>query len=198
MNRIAGRIHAFTADLAFNLVVNKLFGTCLIPRNLRWIPMRLAGMDTNRSKIGPGSYFGTRKIVIGYGAMVGPESYLDGAAPIVLEPRSVLGPRTMIITGGHHIEGPEQRMGGLDAQGVVVGAGAWLCANVTVLPGVKIGAGCVVAAGSVVSRDLEPNGLYAGFPARRVKELPVDITPADLAGVIAQASVPQQPAAAAA
>ncbi len=171
MNRLVASIRGFSADLAFNLVVNKLFGTSLIPRNLRWAFFRLAGVDAGPSKIGPGTYFGTRRIVIRKGAMVGPESYLDGAASIILESGAVLGPRTMIITGGHAIAGSDQRMGDLDARSVVIGAGAWLCANVTVLPGVSVGAGAVVSAGSVVSRDLAPNGLYAGSPARRVKEL---------------------------
>lgn len=49
--------------------------------------------------------------------------------------------------------------------------GCWLGANVTVLPGVTIGKGTVVGAGSVVVRDLEPNSLYVGNPARKVKDL---------------------------
>jgi maltose O-acetyltransferase len=40
-----------------------------------------------------------------------------------------------------------------------------------VLPGVTIGAGCAVAAGAVVTADCEPDGLYAGVPARRVRDL---------------------------
>jgi acetyltransferase-like isoleucine patch superfamily enzyme len=42
---------------------------------------------------------------------------------------------------------------------------------VVVLPGVEIGAGCVIAAGSVVVKNTEPDGLYAGVPATRKKEL---------------------------
>ncbi|WP_372495087.1 acyltransferase [Nocardioides pinisoli] len=50
--------------------------------------------------------------------------------------------------------------------------GAWIGAAVTVLPGVTIGPGCVVAAGSVVTADCQANGLYAGVPARRIRDLP--------------------------
>jgi maltose O-acetyltransferase len=40
-----------------------------------------------------------------------------------------------------------------------------------VLDGVTIGAGCVIAAGAVVTRDCEPDGLYAGVPAVRKRDL---------------------------
>jgi acetyltransferase-like isoleucine patch superfamily enzyme len=40
-----------------------------------------------------------------------------------------------------------------------------------IMPGVEVGPGCVVAAGAVVIKDCEPNGLYAGVPAKRVRDL---------------------------
>jgi acetyltransferase-like isoleucine patch superfamily enzyme len=50
----------------------------------------------------------------------------------------------------------------------------WIASRVTVLPGVSIGDGSVVAAGAVVSRDVAPNTLVAGVPAKFVRALPVD------------------------
>jgi len=55
---------------------------------------------------------------------------------------------------------------------VSVEDGAWIAARVTVLPGVTIGRGSVVAAGAVVTRDVPPNCLVAGVPARVLRELP--------------------------
>ena len=40
--------------------------------------------------------------------------------------------------------------------------------NVTILPNVKIGQNCIIGAGSTVTKDLEPNGVYAGTPAKRI------------------------------
>ncbi|PZU62885.1 DapH/DapD/GlmU-related protein [Sphingobium sp.] len=51
--------------------------------------------------------------------------------------------------------------------------GCWIGLGVTILPGIVIGEGCVIAAGSVVNKNCEKNGLYAGVPAKRVKDLPV-------------------------
>lgn len=48
---------------------------------------------------------------------------------------------------------------------IVIGAGCWLCAGVIVIPGVKLGRRCIVAAGAVVTRDTPANVLVAGVPA---------------------------------
>jgi acetyltransferase-like isoleucine patch superfamily enzyme len=53
--------------------------------------------------------------------------------------------------------------------GIVVGDGAWLGYRVTVLQGVNIGAGAVIAAGSVVVHDIPDNAIAAGVPARVIK-----------------------------
>lgn len=51
-----------------------------------------------------------------------------------------------------------------------LGPYSWVCARATVNPGVKVGAGAILALGSIATRDLEPLGIYAGVPARKVKE----------------------------
>ncbi len=52
-----------------------------------------------------------------------------------------------------------------------IGEGAWVGAGAMLLPGVTIGPGCVIAAGAVVSSDCEPDGLYGGVPAERIRYL---------------------------
>jgi len=55
----------------------------------------------------------------------------------------------------------------------VIGDNVWLGGNVTVLPGVTVGTGSVIAAHSVVTRDIPPNSLAAGSPARVIRTLNV-------------------------
>lgn len=57
------------------------------------------------------------------------------------------------------------------AKPVRVGDGCWICANVTILPGVTIGEGCVIGAGSVVARSIPPHSFAAGNPCRVIRTL---------------------------
>jgi putative colanic acid biosynthesis acetyltransferase WcaF len=51
-----------------------------------------------------------------------------------------------------------------------LGAYSWICARAAVNPGVNVGEGAILALGSVATKDLEPFGIYAGIPARKIKE----------------------------
>lgn len=60
------------------------------------------------------------------------------------------------------------------AKPVVIGDGCWICANVTILPGVTIGENCVIGAGSVVTRSIPANSFAAGNPCRVIRTLTKD------------------------
>ena len=51
-----------------------------------------------------------------------------------------------------------------------LGAYSWVCARAIVSPGVNLGNGAILGLGSIATRDLEPFGVYAGVPAKKVKE----------------------------
>ncbi len=53
--------------------------------------------------------------------------------------------------------------------GIVIGDGVWLGANSVILPGVRIGDGAIVAAGAIVTKDVEPFAIVAGSPARVIR-----------------------------
>jgi acetyltransferase-like isoleucine patch superfamily enzyme len=129
----------------------------------------------NSSYLAAGTIIGSDKIVIGEHVGVNIQCHLDGAAAVILEDNVRMGSRVTVLTGTHDIE-PEVLRRDLSkktiSKPVRIGRGSWICSNVTILPGVNIGEGCVVAAGSVVVKDLPPNGLYAGVAARLVRTLP--------------------------
>lgn len=112
------------------------------------------------------------RLVTGEWVYVNAESLLDSSGGLVLEERVAIGPHVCIVTTTHALGPPGERSGRRIHRPVRIGRGSWLGARVTVLPGVTIGAGCIVGAGAVVNRDLAPNGLYVGNPARRVRDLP--------------------------
>lgn len=85
----------------------------------------------------------------------------------------VIGQRCFLIGGGnYHVENPEgliREQEILDDGGVEVETNVWLGAHVTVLGGVKIGQGSIGAAGSVISKSVEPFSVCMGVPARVVR-----------------------------
>lgn len=65
----------------------------------------------------------------------------------------------------------KQRAGKSYAAKIVIEDGCWIGARTTIMPGVKIKKGCVIGSDSLVLTDTEPNGLYAGHPAKRIRTL---------------------------
>lgn len=80
-----------------------------------------------------------------------------------------IGPEACILTLGHEPESKDFSDKGGD---VVIGDKVWIACRAVVLPGVEIGEGAVVGAGSVVSQDVEPYTVVAGNPAKFVKPRP--------------------------
>lgn len=76
---------------------------------------------------------------------------------------------TMILTKGHDIDSPDF---GPKGDGVVIGDHAWICANVLILPGVRIGRGAVVLSGSVVTKDVPDLAVVGGNPAQFIRARP--------------------------
>jgi len=94
----------------------------------------------------------------------------DKEYAVVIEDRVAIGHEVMILTETHTIGSPSRRAGRVHALPVHIGAGSWLGARCTILPGVRVGPGAVVAAGAVVTRDVPANTLVAGVPARGLRE----------------------------
>jgi maltose O-acetyltransferase len=82
-----------------------------------------------------------------------------------------IGPNVQLLTPTHPVE-PEPRRAKWEAAApITIGDNVWLGGGVIVCPGVTIGANTVVGAGAVVTRDLPPNVVAVGNPARVVKQL---------------------------
>lgn len=112
---------------------------------------------------------------IGNGSLInrGAFIYQNGLpeARIKLGDNVFLAPNISLICVSHKIGDSKMRAGDTFAGLIEIKDGSWLGEGVKVMPGVTIEKGCVIASGSIVTKDTEPNGLYAGVPARRIKDL---------------------------
>ena len=86
--------------------------------------------------------------------------------------RTLVGYRAQIISANHKIpEGRKKIFGsGHEKKKVLIGPDVWIGANSMILPGVKIGEGAVIAAGSVVTNNVEPYTIVGGVPAKEIKK----------------------------
>lgn len=73
------------------------------------------------------------------------------------------------ITDSHEVGMPEKRCGSNYDKNIIVEDGCWVGVGAIILPGVTIHKGCIIAAGSVVTKSCEENCLYAGNPASKKK-----------------------------
>ena len=82
----------------------------------------------------------------------------------------MIGPNVSIITTGHPME-PSRRRAFVVAKPIVIERNVWIAAGATIIGGVTVGENSVVAAGSVVTRDVPPNTLVGGNPARVIRSI---------------------------
>lgn len=90
--------------------------------------------------------------------------------------RTLFGPSVSLYPATHPLSA-ETRNGTKGPEfgaPITIGEDCWLCGNVIVLAGVTIGNGSVVGAGSVVTKDVPPNCVVAGSPARIIRRLKPD------------------------
>ena len=91
-------------------------------------------------------------------------------AEIRIGDNCLIGPDVGIYTAGHRLE-PEGRIADVYGLPITIGNDVWIGGHSTILPGVTIGDGAVIAAGSVVIKNVPPHFLVAGNPAIFKKQI---------------------------
>jgi len=166
------------ARFGFFTLAMVLYRLALFPQ-LRAPWLRLLGARIGRGTVLHDVRFfnlyrrGLAGLEIGEECFVGDECLLDLAEGVRLERQVTLAERVLILTHTNvgYRDHPLQACFPAMAAPVVVEAGSFLGANVTVLPGVRVGAESFVAAGSVVTADVPPRTLVAGVPARPLRTI---------------------------
>lgn len=157
-------------------IVNVLASNNLVPNKLRYKLYSLVFKSNIRnSEIRSGCFFNSEHVSIGKDSFVNNfcqfhASYLPEGSILIGE-KCFIAMNVTFIAVSHVLGDSKHRAGANIYNSISVGNGCWIGANTTILPGVSIGEGVVIAAGSVVIEDCEPNSLYAGNPAVKKKDL---------------------------
>ena len=112
-----------------------------------------------------------KDIHLGKDIFINAHCYLMDGANITIGNNVFIGPYTGFYTSTHPLDYKRRNAGLEKALPIKVGDNCWLGANVSVMPGVTIGNGCVIAAGSVVTKDVSDNTMVAGVPAKIIKKI---------------------------
>lgn len=105
------------------------------------------------------------KLEIGDGSIVGIKNIIDARAGIYIGKNVNLSHEVNLWTMQHDVN--DLFFSNVSGS-IYISDYAWIGNRVIILPGVKIGKGAVIAAGSIVTKDVEDFSIYAGVPARRI------------------------------
>lgn len=117
---------------------------------------------------------GSGDIEIGEHCYINANSVIYSGAGVKFGNYVLLGPGCVVAPANHafgRVDLPIRHQGFMPSRGgVVIEDDVWVGANCALLDGAHIGTGAVIAAGAVVSRPVEPYGIYGGVPARKIGE----------------------------
>ena len=120
-----------------------------------------------------------RNILVGEGSFINVNAVFVDTCPIRIGARTLVGPNCSFYSGSHPVD-PALRNGLLGPEWgkpITIGDDCWIGGDVTVLPGVHIGRGSTIGAGSVVTKDVPAFQVAAGNPARLIRKIMTAMDP---------------------
>lgn len=163
---VAARVVAMDLCFQYNQLSPKEFGKRneILKQLLKEVPEGLTILSPFVCDYGS-------NIHLGKNVFVNVNSYFMDGAPITVGDNVFIGPFCGFYTATHPLDYKNRNIGLEKALPIKIGDNCWFGANVSVMPGVTIGSGCVIAAGSVVTKDVPDNSMVAGVPAKVMKTI---------------------------
>jgi virginiamycin A acetyltransferase len=177
-------VHRRTGVLAIPFFRQTMTALEITPRNRRFHRLWLALFDLKprgtQILVSRGSNLSAARVRIERGARINGPCVAKGRGDLVIGAYCAIGYDVKFITSNHTMSGLnlnvalQRRLGvrgGIDEQrqGVTVGANAWIGDNAILLPGVEVGVGAIIGAGTVVTRSVPAFGICVGNPGRVIR-----------------------------
>lgn len=108
------------------------------------------------------------KLEMGDDVSINRNCVINAGGGVTIGSGTLIGPNVTIYSQNHSYKEKtiEIRLQGYERKAVIIGTDVWIASNAILLPGVIIGNGCVIAAGSVVTHSMPPYTIVAGVPAK--------------------------------
>jgi len=162
---ISGMIKKIYIFLINNIYVGTKFW-----REKRFLMRRLGHEVGEGTKI-VGPVFCTGKLVVGKNCWIGKNITVNGNATVVIGDNCDVAPEVTFQTGGHEIGERNRRAGKGWNKNIIVGDGCWIGGRCTILGGVHIDEGSLIAACACVCNDVAKNEMVGGIPAKLIRKL---------------------------
>jgi maltose O-acetyltransferase len=169
--RLLGNLRTYVKSVMRDVLINTIAASVLIPRTIRKYIYNIYGMRIRSKNIYPCCFFGGNKIAIDEGTFINYQCFFDLSAQVSIGKNCSIAMQVLFCTSTHKIGPSNARANEGYALPISTGDGCWIGARSVIMPGVTVGNGCIIGSGAVVTEDCSPNGLYAGVPSRRIKDL---------------------------
>lgn len=112
------------------------------------------------------------KVYIGNHTAINKNCYFDAPVPIYIGEYCDIGPNVTIVNGTHELTTTFKGMRPMvSTTPIIIEDFVWIGASVTIINNVKVGRGSIIAAGAVVTKDVPPNTIVGGVPAKVIRNL---------------------------
>lgn len=161
--------------VTYEMVMNIIFA---LPRYRLFIFFKVTLLRIMGAKIGenifiyPGVWITPgRNLTIGNHVDLAKDVLITTSGGVFIGDRTLIGYRTQILSSNHTIPpiGEPFPVSGDSFAKIIIENDVWIGANCIITAGVKIGYGSVIAAGSVVTKDVPPNSIVGGVPAKLIR-----------------------------
>lgn len=154
-------------------VTANLNGSYHTPEEIRELFSKLIGssVDVTFALFPPFYTDCGKNIHVGKNVFINSGCRFQDQGGITIGDGALIGHNVVLATLNHDID-PRKRSA-LHPAPIVIGSNVWIGANATVVPGVTIGEGAIIGAGAVVTRDVPPNVIVGGIPAKIIKKIEV-------------------------
>jgi acetyltransferase-like isoleucine patch superfamily enzyme len=132
-----------------------------------FLPGRPKGLTIGRDV----TLLGANKLFIGKDVYIAKGCWINALGRVDISSEVMLAPYVVIASTKHNFFDGSVYKGKSSFKPVKIGHGSWLAAHSTVIAGISVAPGTLVAANSVVTKKFEPNSVISGVPAKKVKGL---------------------------
>lgn len=153
-------------------ITSELNGVYHTPEEVRALFSKIIGKQVDSSfMMFPPFYtdFG-QNITIGKNVFINSCCNFQDQGGITIGDGSLIGHKAVLATLNHGIAAEDR--GSLYPSPIIIGKNVWVGASATLLPGVTVGDNAIIAAGAVVTKDVQANSVVAGVPAKLIHYLP--------------------------